>query len=166
MDWSKDQVATLAKMWAQRASARDIAERLGMSRNQVIGKAHRLHLESRPNPCRSAGSGARPRAVRQTIPTQTRVQVARLRETIARPPARPPVPRVNHDLQSRRDYYQGLPTNGHACEWRDGERPHFTTCPEPAVISHPFCREHCARAYLQPKKQKPGQASLVGQNAT
>ncbi len=45
MEWSADRIETLKRMWAQGASARDIAERLGgITRNAVIGKAYRLGL--------------------------------------------------------------------------------------------------------------------------
>ena len=45
MEWTDEAVETLTTMWAEGASARDIADRLGgVSRNAVIGKAHRLGL--------------------------------------------------------------------------------------------------------------------------
>ena len=43
---------TLKQLWSERKSASEIAEILGqdISRNSVIGKAHRLGLSGRPSP--------------------------------------------------------------------------------------------------------------------
>lgn len=45
--WPESAVTTLREMWSEGFSAALIAEKLGTSRNAVIGKAHRLHLEER-----------------------------------------------------------------------------------------------------------------------
>ncbi|MXO66283.1 GcrA family cell cycle regulator [Altericroceibacterium endophyticum] len=54
MSWTEERIATLAKMWEGGSTASQIAEELGgVSRNAVIGKAHRLGLKSRPSPVKS-----------------------------------------------------------------------------------------------------------------
>ncbi|MFV0622817.1 GcrA family cell cycle regulator [Sphingomonas sp. ac-8] len=54
MSWTEERIATLAKMWEAGQTASQIAEELGgISRNAVIGKAHRLGLQSRPSPVRA-----------------------------------------------------------------------------------------------------------------
>ena len=51
MDWTEDRIDLLQRLWTQGQSASQIAERLGgVSRNAVIGKAHRLGLSARPSP--------------------------------------------------------------------------------------------------------------------
>jgi GcrA cell cycle regulator len=51
MAWTEERIDRLKKMWTQGATASEIAEKLGgISRNAVIGKAHRLGLEARPSP--------------------------------------------------------------------------------------------------------------------
>src|SRR3990167_9444455 len=51
MSWTDERIATLTKMWEGGATASQIADELGgVSRNAVIGKAHRLGLKSRPSP--------------------------------------------------------------------------------------------------------------------
>lgn len=53
MEWTDERVATLKGMWLGGYTARQIAERLGgVTRNAVIGKAHRLGLSTRPSPIR------------------------------------------------------------------------------------------------------------------
>ena len=54
MSWTDERIATLTKMWEGGATASQIADELGgVSRNAVIGKAHRLGLKSRPSPVKA-----------------------------------------------------------------------------------------------------------------
>jgi GcrA cell cycle regulator len=51
MPWTEERIERLKKMWHEGATASQIADELGgVSRNAVIGKAHRLGLEQRPSP--------------------------------------------------------------------------------------------------------------------
>ena len=51
MSWTDERIERLRAMWTKGATASQIADELGgVSRNAVIGKAHRLGLESRPSP--------------------------------------------------------------------------------------------------------------------
>ena len=63
MSWTEDRIATLTKMWEGGATASQIADELGgVSRNAVIGKAHRLGLKSRPSPVKANEKKAAPAA--------------------------------------------------------------------------------------------------------
>src|SRR5262245_38180716 len=54
MSWTDERIERLRAMWTKGATASQIAEELGgVSRNAVIGKAHRLGLESRPSPVKA-----------------------------------------------------------------------------------------------------------------
>ena len=54
MSWTEERIETLRKLWEGGSTASQIAEELGgVSRNAVIGKAHRLGLKSRPSPVKS-----------------------------------------------------------------------------------------------------------------
>ena len=98
MSWTDERIEKLTKMWEGGATASQIAEELGgVSRNAVIGKAHRLGLKARPSPVKAndkAEATAAPAktakpapepAPRQTPPVQARPTPA------APPPA--PAPR-------------------------------------------------------------------------
>ena len=51
MSWTDERIDRLKSMWTNGATASQIADELGgVSRNAVIGKAHRLGLEARPSP--------------------------------------------------------------------------------------------------------------------
>ncbi|HEX6376603.1 MAG TPA: GcrA family cell cycle regulator [Allosphingosinicella sp.] len=51
MSWTDERIERLKELWTQGMTASQIADELGgVSRNAVIGKAHRLGLQSRPSP--------------------------------------------------------------------------------------------------------------------
>ncbi|MDO8353313.1 MAG: GcrA family cell cycle regulator, partial [Aestuariivirga sp.] len=64
MPWTDERVELLKKLWTEGHSASQIAARLGMgvTRNAVIGKVHRLNLSGRVTQPRST----EPRAPRKT----------------------------------------------------------------------------------------------------
>lgn len=54
MSWTDERINQLKTMWEKGMTASQIAEELGgVSRNAVIGKAHRLDLQSRPSPVKA-----------------------------------------------------------------------------------------------------------------
>ncbi len=65
MSWTEERIEKLTKMWEGGSTASQIAEELGgVSRNAVIGKAHRLGLKARPSP-------VKPNDVKQADKTDT-----------------------------------------------------------------------------------------------
>lgn len=61
MSWTDERIEKLTKMWEGGATASQIAEELGgVSRNAVIGKAHRLGLKARPSPVKANEKEAAP----------------------------------------------------------------------------------------------------------
>jgi len=54
MSWTDERIDLLKSLWEKGLTASQIAEDLGgVSRNAVIGKAHRLGLQSRPSPVKA-----------------------------------------------------------------------------------------------------------------
>jgi GcrA cell cycle regulator len=69
MSWTDERIATLKKMWEGGATASQIADELGgVSRNAVIGKAHRLGLKARPSPVKANDEKAERKAVAAKAP--------------------------------------------------------------------------------------------------
>src|SRR5919199_879451 len=58
MSWTDERIDRLKELWSRGMTASHIADELGgVSRNAVIGKAHRLGLQSRPSPVKAAEGG-------------------------------------------------------------------------------------------------------------
>ncbi|MFC4254734.1 GcrA cell cycle regulator [Altererythrobacter xixiisoli] len=89
MSWTEERIAILTRMWEGGATASQIAEELGgVSRNAVIGKAHRLELKARPSPVKTGEKKAKPAAAAK--PKETEAKPA---EAVAKPkPAPAPEP--------------------------------------------------------------------------
>ncbi|MDQ2804861.1 MAG: GcrA family cell cycle regulator, partial [Pseudomonadota bacterium] len=58
MEWSEDTILRLRALWEEGHSTAEIGRRLGVTKNAVVGKAHRLDLAARPSPIRHAPEGA------------------------------------------------------------------------------------------------------------
>ena len=58
MEWTEQRIEMLRRLWGQGQTASQIAVALGgVTRNAVIGKAHRLGLTGRPSPIKRDASG-------------------------------------------------------------------------------------------------------------
>ena len=109
MSWTEERIDTLKTMWEGGQTASQIAEALGgVSRNAVIGKAHRLGLQSRPSPVVSkeearaaaekASAAAAPAPVAAAAPPPEPKPEPRPKPVVAAPVASPPpAPAVEAD---------------------------------------------------------------------
>ncbi|MBB4616450.1 GcrA family cell cycle regulator [Sphingomonas abaci] len=90
MSWTDERIETLKTMWEGGQTASQIADALGgVSRNAVIGKAHRLGLQARPSPVKShdaATATATATATSEPAPTPVEPVV------VAPPPPPAPTP--------------------------------------------------------------------------
>lgn len=50
MSWTDEKVKELARLWENGLTTGEIGKQLGVSKNAVVGKAHRLGLAGRPSP--------------------------------------------------------------------------------------------------------------------
>ncbi|HEV2596579.1 MAG TPA: GcrA family cell cycle regulator [Sphingomicrobium sp.] len=110
MSWTEERIERLKKMWHDGATASQIADELGgVSRNAVIGKAHRLGLEQRPSPVKPgeekeakkpAPIAAAPKTVPKPEPVRP-VAAAPVASASQAAPAPPPTPRSAPEMQYR-----------------------------------------------------------------
>lgn len=52
MEWDDEIIGQLRALWAEGHSTAEIGRRLGVTKNAIVGKAHRLDLPARPSPIR------------------------------------------------------------------------------------------------------------------
>lgn len=129
MAWTKERIAKLQKMWEKGHSASQIAEELGeVTRNAVIGKAHRLNLSGRPSPVKSAEKKIRkPKPKAKKPPKEVKEQVITL-----------------------------LMLTERICKWPIGHpgEANFHFCGIESAPGHPYCAEHAAMAYQERSSRK------------
>jgi GcrA cell cycle regulator len=116
---------------------------MGVSRNSVIGKIHRLglsHKYRRP----------RKRAPRM----RTKAKPARLLETTEQVSNPPEMPQMRQDLrhlpeEPRRGSFDLLDLKLGQCRYPHGDE-HFTFCGAPVADGYPYCLEHAELCYNKP----------------
>jgi GcrA cell cycle regulator len=87
MSWTDERIDQLKTMWERGMTASQIADELGgVSRNAVIGKAHRLGLQSRPSPVKATEPAPKAAPAPRAAPRET--------EPAAPKAAEPAEPRV------------------------------------------------------------------------
>src|SRR5687767_4761637 len=93
MSWTDERIDRLKQLWTQGNTASQIAEELGgVSRNAVIGKAHRLGLQSRPSPVKASEPAASAPAVAEVEAPVVEVPAAVEPEPVEAPVAAEPAP--------------------------------------------------------------------------
>lgn len=189
LSWTDDRIALLKRMWKEGKSAADIAKALGkgVTRNAVIGKAHRMGLSGRPAPVKKSVEikKAPPKAAPKIQAKETKpavkpgksvapVKAAPVKPVLpakaapanaARPPAREVEP-------PRRMEKEAIPPGGgvalidlseRMCKWPIGDprEPDFTFCGRAIRPGTPYCPEHAAAAYQSLSRRGPILAPVV-----
>ena len=164
MDWTAEAIDQLRGFWAEGHSTAEIGRRMGISKNAVVGKAHRLNLPARPSPIRREAEGeAAPRAVPQprrqpaASPAPTPAPMVREAAPLRRleasvpvaPAAAPPVPPAMVVRPFPR-------ASARTCCWPLGEpgTPDFRFCTGNATPGKPYCAEHASVAYVRVRERR------------
>lgn len=164
MDWNEEAIARLRALWDEGHSTAEIGRRMSVSKNAVVGKAHRLNLPARPSPIRRDASGAgqnrapAPRRVTgPTLPPLPAVAEA-ARETAAQPvirPISPPPATAPLRETSLRQVPQSRGRSASCC-WPIGEpgTKSFRFCDADANPNKPYCTEHAQLAYVKVRDRR------------
>jgi GcrA cell cycle regulator len=150
MSWTDERVALLRQLWGSGKSASEIADLLGgVSRNAVIGKAHRLELSGRPSPIKRREDEDAPEAGQ---PAAT---------AVAEPPA--PVRVVAVTPPARTGGATILSLTDRMCKWPIGDPKDkdFHFCGRATHAHFPYCAEHAALAYQPPGKRRDEDGSVL-----
>ncbi len=137
MSWTDDRVSVLKKLWGEGKTAAEIAKELGgVTRNAVIGKAHRLKLSNRVSPIQQ---NKKPVAKTQS-PVQTQKQ--KIQKITAQDNDKP-----------RKALMDLKPSE---CRWPIGDPkdPNFGFCAGHSMDGLPYCMDHAKVAYQAATRNK------------
>jgi len=88
MSWSDERIEQLKSLWSKGMTASQIADELGgVSRNAVIGKAHRLGLQARPSPVKP--NEPAPAKTKTARPAAAKTETTEEQETVTAPSPAP-----------------------------------------------------------------------------
>ena len=161
MTWTDERIDQLTELWGAGQSASQIGKALGMSKNAVIGKAHRLKLPPRPSPIRKERSTPRPKP--RSVP--------RLQTATPPPPEAVPSSPARREVEALRKAIETVPrivrrparraSGGPGCLWPIGDPgdADFHFCGDSSVPGKPYCDLHCAKAYIVKSRQGSSQAA-------
>lgn len=161
MSWTDERIALLKKMWKEGKSAADIAKMLakGVTRNAVIGKAHRMGLSGRPSPIKKPPSAPAPKKAAPALKKEIKKPVAAVKKTAA------PVvsgvknnPLLREVAEPRKMEKEAIPPGGgvalidlteRMCKWPIGDpkEDDFTFCGRTIRPGTPYCPDHASMAY-------------------
>ena len=155
MDWSTEAIERLKALWAEGHSTAEIGRRMGISKNAVVGKAHRLSLSARPSPIRRDPAESRPASTRAPRPAPARAMLPppiAVPSTAVAPPVAAGAPLLT---QSAPRVFSRLGAARNCC-WPIGEpgAPGFRFCASVAASGKPYCTEHAAVAYVKPRDRR------------
>ena len=144
MSWTEEKVAKLKELWGKGNTASQIAEIIGgISRNAVIGKAHRLNLSAKIK-TRNASSNLSQNKEAQTnnIKNKT-LRRSRFKSLIIEKDFEPENPKQLEELDEN------------SCKWPIGhpDEKSFYFCGRSSLKDFSYCKLHLLYAY-QPKGKK------------
>ena len=144
MSWNEEKVAKLKELWGKENTASQIAEIIGgISRNAVIGKAHRLNLSSKVKARNtSLGQNFQNNLV-DSGSKQKKGRKSKFQSLIIEKDFEPENPKKLEELDES------------SCKWPIGhpEEQSFYFCGRSSLKDFSYCKLHLLYAY-QPKGRK------------
>ena len=145
MSWTEEKVAKLKELWGKGNTASQIAEIIGgISRNAVIGKAHRLNLSAKIKTRTAISSKNFENSISEkNIQTTKRGRKSKFKSLIIEKDFEPENPKQLEELDEN------------SCKWPIGHpnEKSFYFCGRTSLKDFSYCKLHLLYAY-QPKGKK------------
>ena len=144
MSWTEEKVAKLRELWGKGNTASQIAEIIGgISRNAVIGKAHRLNLSAKIKTRTATSNKNFENSLNEKNIKIKRVRKSRFKSLIIENNFEPENPKQLEELDEN------------SCKWPIGhpDEASFYFCGRSSLKDFSYCKLHLLYAY-QPKGKK------------
>ncbi len=169
MAWTDEMVDQLRAMWAEGLTTGEIGKRLGVSKNSIVGKVHRLGLSGRPSPIKKkedADSEAAPAAELKTVkekPTkELKPHKTKVEKAMPEPAAKVDIKAMEREsepqtaaVHTRNGKTMLTDLDNHTCRWPlgDPKDENFHFCGRKVRIGQTYCDEHANIAYVKTNKK-------------
>ncbi len=144
MSWTEEKVAKLKELWGKGNTASQIAEIIGgISRNAVIGKAHRLNLSAKIKTRTATSTKNFESSVQESNIKSKRTRKSKFKSLIIEKDFEPENPKQLEELDEN------------SCKWPIGhpDEKNFYFCGRSSLKDFSYCKLHLLYAY-QPKGKK------------
>ncbi len=144
MSWTEDKVAKLKELWGKGNTASQIAEIIGgLSRNAVIGKAHRLNLSAKIKTRSTSTNQSFENSFDEKSIKNKRGRKNKFKSLIIEKDFEPENPKQLEELDEN------------SCKWPVGHpnEKNFYFCGRTSLKDFSYCKLHLLYAY-QPKGKK------------
>ena len=144
MSWNEEKVSKLKELWGKGNTASQIAEIIGgLSRNAVIGKAHRLKLSSKIKTRNASSSQSFDINTDENNSKQRQGRKSKFKSLLIEKDFEPENPKKLEELDES------------SCKWPVGhpEEESFYFCGRSSLKDFSYCKLHLLYAY-QPKGRK------------
>ncbi len=148
MIWSDEMINTLKDLWESGKTTSEIAKILGVSKNSIVGKVHRLNLSARPSPIKK---------------TEEKCKVAEVKHSGKNNNCK------KHDVENAdteckckcekttttsKCHHNGIgltELDNHTCRWPIGDPrdENFRFCGKKVKTGQTYCEEHSEVAYVK-----------------
>tara|TARA_A100001011_G_scaffold396475_2_gene494432 strand:- start:173 stop:667 length:495 start_codon:yes stop_codon:yes gene_type:complete len=148
MSWNDEKVAKLKELWGKGSTASQIAEIIGgISRNAVIGKAHRLNLSAKIKTRNNPKNYDLSNQVNKRNDSAARGRKSKFKSLIIEKNFEPENPKQLEELDEN------------SCKWPIGHpnEKSFYFCGRSSLKDFSYCKLHLLYAY-QPKGKKDDSA--------
>ena len=149
MSWTEEKVAKLKELWGKGKTANQIAEIIGgISRNAVIGKAHRLNLSAKIKTRAATSNQNFENSQDNKNIRSNKGRKNRFRSLIIEKDFEPENPKQLEELDEN------------SCKWPIGHpnEKSFYFCGRTSLKDFSYCKLHLLYAY-QPKNKKDGSSN-------
>ena len=144
MSWTEEKVSKLKELWGKGNTASQIAEIIGgISRNAVIGKAHRLNLSAKIKTRTATSNKNFENSIEENNSKPRRSRKNKFKSLIIEKDFEPENPKKLEELDDN------------SCKWPIGhpEEKSFYFCGRSSLKDFSYCKLHLLYAY-QPKGKK------------
>ncbi len=144
MSWTEEKVSKLKELWGKGNTASQIAEIIGgISRNAVIGKAHRLNLSAKIKTRAATSSKNFENSVEKNNVQTKKSRRSKFKSLIIEKDFEPENPKQLEELDEN------------SCKWPIGhpDEKNFYFCGRSSLKDFSYCKLHLLYAY-QPKGKK------------